>query len=187
MRRVARPGEPVGSRQHGLGDLAADACLRESGLRSASEMNGVPAASFTFACAVTCGGTAGFSSIPFRNDAVSAAISSEPASAVPIEAPRLVAVFCRPPTSGLCRQGRQKRSRCRAARRVRRCRGRRRGSGTVTISASASTSMAQQKARRSRRTSPADRSARRAGATPSAGTGECRPRRPAGSVTAEGS
>ena len=35
------------------------------------------------------------------SDAVSTAMSTEPASAVPSEAPRLVAVFCRPPTSPL--------------------------------------------------------------------------------------
>ena len=36
---------------------------------------------------------------------VTAAIMSEPASAVPIEAPRFVIVFCTPPTSGLCSSG----------------------------------------------------------------------------------
>ena len=36
---------------------------------------------------------------------MSAAISTTPASAVPIEAPRFVSVFCRPPTSPLCSSG----------------------------------------------------------------------------------
>ena len=50
-------------------------------------------------------GTAGFWSMPVRNDAVSAAIRIEPASAVPSDAPNWVAVFCRPPTSGLSLSG----------------------------------------------------------------------------------
>ena len=59
----------------------------------------MPLASSTVACDETSAGTAGLDWIPVRNDAVSTAIKNEPASAVPIEAPRLVAVFCRPPTS----------------------------------------------------------------------------------------
>ena len=47
----------------------------------------------------------GFCWIPLRNEVDRAAIRMEPASAVPIEAPRFVAVFCRPPTSGLCSSG----------------------------------------------------------------------------------
>ena len=39
--------------------------------------------------------------MPEISEVVSTAISTEPASAVPSEAPRLVAVFCRPPTSPL--------------------------------------------------------------------------------------
>ena len=42
---------------------------------------------------------------PLRNDDVSAEISTAPASAVPIEAPRFVIVFCTPPTSPLCSSG----------------------------------------------------------------------------------
>jgi hypothetical protein len=40
-----------------------------------------------------------------KNDDVSAEISTAPASAVPIDAPRLVTVFCRPPTSPLRSSG----------------------------------------------------------------------------------
>ena len=47
-------------------------------------------------------GTAGLFCTPLRNDADSAEISTAPASAVPIDAPRLVTVFCTPPTSPLC-------------------------------------------------------------------------------------
>ena len=50
-------------------------------------------------------GTAGLLWMPVKNDAVSAEISTAPASAVPIEAPRLVNVFWRPPTSPLCSSG----------------------------------------------------------------------------------
>ena len=46
-------------------------------------------------------GTAGFCASPVRNEAVSAATRTEPASAVPSDAPNCVAVFWRPPTSGL--------------------------------------------------------------------------------------
>ena len=73
--------------------------------RSASEMNGTPPASSTLAWAFTESGTAGFCWIPVRNEVVSAAIRIEPARAVPIEAPRLVPVFCSPPTSGLSSSG----------------------------------------------------------------------------------
>ena len=55
--------------------------------------------------ATTLRGTSGFCAIPVRNDAVSAATRTEPASAVPSEAPNCVAVFWRPPTSGLCSSG----------------------------------------------------------------------------------
>ncbi len=40
-----------------------------------------------------------------RNEAVRAEMSTAPASAVPIEAPSCVPVFCRPPTSPLCSSG----------------------------------------------------------------------------------
>jgi hypothetical protein len=40
-----------------------------------------------------------------RKAVVRVAIRNEPASAVPSEAPRLVAVFCTPPTSGLWSSG----------------------------------------------------------------------------------
>ena len=43
--------------------------------------------------------------IPLKNDALKAEMSTAPASAVPIDAPRLVNVFCRPPTSPLCSSG----------------------------------------------------------------------------------
>ena len=61
----------------------------------------MPAASSTLACNDSSFGTAGFCAIPVRNEAVSAAMRTEPASAVPSEAPNCVAVFWRPPTSGL--------------------------------------------------------------------------------------
>ena len=73
--------------------------------RSASEMKGIPFASWTVACEVTSGGTSGFWAMPDRNEAVSEVIRIAPASAVPIEAPNWVAVFWRPPTSGLCSSG----------------------------------------------------------------------------------
>ena len=72
---------------------------------SALETNGAPAASSVFAWSLTDCGTFGLDSIPARNEAVSAAIRIEPASAVPSEAPSWVAVFCRPPTSELCSVG----------------------------------------------------------------------------------
>ena len=73
--------------------------------RSASETNGTPPASSTSAVGVDPSGTSGLSAMPVRNEAVSAEISTAPASAVPIEAPRLVTVFCRPPTSPVCSSG----------------------------------------------------------------------------------
>ena len=53
----------------------------------------------------TLSGTFGLFSSPVVNEAVSAAISTAPAQAVPIDAPRFVSVFCRPPTSPLCSSG----------------------------------------------------------------------------------
>jgi hypothetical protein len=65
-------------------------------------MKGIPFASSTLAEEETCGGTSGFWAIPDRNEAVSEVIRIAPARAVPIDAPNCVAVFWRPPTSGLC-------------------------------------------------------------------------------------
>src|SRR5262245_61292781 len=71
----------------------------------ASEMNGAPLDNITCAWVDTEAGTSGLLAIPDRNDEVSAAISTAPASAVPTEAPRLVTVFCSPPTSSVCSSG----------------------------------------------------------------------------------
>ena len=68
-------------------------------------MKGAPPASWTSAVADRFSGTCGLSSIPDRNDEVSAEISTAPAKAVPIEAPMLVKVFWIPPTSGLRSSG----------------------------------------------------------------------------------
>ena len=65
----------------------------------------MPSASSTSALAVTSSGTAGLFSMPSRNEVVSVAMRMAPASAVPIEAPRLVPVFWSPPTSLLCSSG----------------------------------------------------------------------------------
>ena len=68
-------------------------------------MNGAPPASCTLAWSLTDCGTSGFWSIPARKDVASAATSTEPASAVPSDAPSWVAVFCSPPTSELFSSG----------------------------------------------------------------------------------
>ncbi len=68
-------------------------------------MNGAPAARLVCAWVTTRSGTAGLFAMPVRNDAVSAEMSTAPASAVPIDAPSWVPVFCRPPTSPLCSSG----------------------------------------------------------------------------------
>ena len=68
-------------------------------------MNSPPSDNRTFACATTSSGTAGFCSIPVRKEAVRAAIRTEPARAVPSDAPNWLAVFWRPPTSGLSSSG----------------------------------------------------------------------------------
>ena len=68
-------------------------------------MKGTPPASSTRACSLTRAGMAELCSIPARNDDATAAIISEPAIAVPIDAPRFVAVFWMPPTSGLWSSG----------------------------------------------------------------------------------
>ena len=72
-------------------------------------MKGIPAASWTLAWSLTDDGMSGFSVTLVRNDAVRAAIRIDPASAVPMAAPRFVAVFCRPPTSPLNLSGRPRR------------------------------------------------------------------------------
>ena len=51
------------------------------------------------ACVLTASGTSGFESMPLKNAVVRLAINTDPASAVPSDAPRFVSVFCRPPTS----------------------------------------------------------------------------------------
>ena len=58
----------------------------------------MPPASSVCACDATAGGTAGLPWMPPRNEAVRAEMRMAPASAVPIEAPSWVPVFCRPPT-----------------------------------------------------------------------------------------
>lgn len=65
----------------------------------------MPLASLTCAFDETCSGMAGLSWMPVKKDAVRAEISTAPASAVPMDAPRLVMVFCNPPTSPLCSSG----------------------------------------------------------------------------------
>ena len=73
--------------------------------RSASETNGTPPASFTCASDFTRSGIAElFSMFPMKV-AVTAAIITEPAIAVPSDAPRFVIVFWIPPTSGLSSSG----------------------------------------------------------------------------------
>ena len=68
-------------------------------------MNATPPASSTSACCVASRGMTGLCATFVRNAEVMVAISSEPASAVPSEAPRFVIVFCMPPTSGLSSSG----------------------------------------------------------------------------------
>ena len=72
---------------------------------SSSERKGMPPESSVEARAWTDLGTAGFSSTPVRKEELRAAMMIAPVSAVPIEMPRLVTVFCRPPTSPLCSSG----------------------------------------------------------------------------------
>jgi len=80
----------------------------------------MPEASFVLAAELTPRGHRGSATTPWRNDAVRAAIRIEPASAVPIAAPRFVAVFWRPRRPGSPRPARPTRSRPRAATRGRR-------------------------------------------------------------------
>ena len=56
-------------------------------------MNGTPLASSVLALDLMSAGIAGLFWIPAISDVVSAAMSTAPLSAVPIEAPRLVTVF----------------------------------------------------------------------------------------------
>ena len=65
----------------------------------------MPPESSVEALALTVAGTAGFSSTPVRKEELRAAMMIAPVSAVPTEMPRLVTVFCRPPTSPLCSSG----------------------------------------------------------------------------------
>ena len=65
----------------------------------------MPAESSTCAADARSSSIAALFWMPERNEAVRAEMSTAPARAVPIEAPRLVTVFCRPPTSPLCSSG----------------------------------------------------------------------------------
>ena len=90
--------------------IASAACggtpaLSSAACRSWSEMNGTPPASSTCGWEARSLGTAGLFWTPLRNDAVKAEMSTAPASAVPMEAPRWVTVFWIPPTSPLCSSG----------------------------------------------------------------------------------
>jgi len=62
-------------------------------LRSASETNGTPSASCICACDSRVAGISGLSWMIAKNEALSAEMSTAPASAVPIEAPSWVPVF----------------------------------------------------------------------------------------------
>jgi hypothetical protein len=57
-------------------------------LQSDVEEKGIPPASWTLACVLTCSRIAGFAWTPYRKEVVSAVMSREPASAVPMAAPR---------------------------------------------------------------------------------------------------
>ena len=111
----------------------------------------MPPESSVEACDFTGAGTAGFSSTPVRKDELRAAMTIAPVSAVPTEMPRLVTVFCRPPTSPLCSSGTEETvtlPSCEASAPIPRPA---RSSGTVTISAPAPASRAP-----TRTTSPAN-------------------------------
>ena len=75
--------------------------LESAALTSASDMNGTPLASSVFAFETTLDGTLGLFSMPVKNAAVIAEMSTAPARAVPIDAPSWVPVFWSPPTSPL--------------------------------------------------------------------------------------
>ena len=65
-------------------------------------MKGTPFSSWTVALAVTSAGMAGLLVTPSMKPVVRLAMRTAPTRAVPSEAPKLVKVFCRPPTSALC-------------------------------------------------------------------------------------
>ena len=102
-----RPSRRASAYASSAASVVADVAPASSSAasRSASETNATPPASSTCACSFTLAGMAGFCCTFVRNADVSVAISSEPASAVPSEAPRLVIVFWTPPTSGLSSSG----------------------------------------------------------------------------------
>ena len=79
--------------------------LSSAASRSASETNGTPPASSTCACASRSAGSPGSAPRSSGTPRPATAIMIEPASAVPIEAPRFVIVFWTPPTSGLWSSG----------------------------------------------------------------------------------
>src|SRR5664280_1045244 len=64
-------------------------------------MNGTPPTSSVDTWDLTASLTVGLSAMPASATLLRVAINTDPISAVPIEAPRLVAVFCRPPTSAV--------------------------------------------------------------------------------------
>src|SRR5664280_2900769 len=74
--------------------------------RSESEMKGMPLSIVTVAWAVTSAGTDGLWVTPVMNDVVRLPMRTAPTRAVPREAPKLVKVFWRPPTSALMLSGR---------------------------------------------------------------------------------
>src|SRR5664280_832519 len=74
--------------------------------RSESEMKGTPLSMITVAWAVTSAGTDGLLVTPVMNDVVRLPMRTAPTRAVPREAPKLVKVFWRPPTSALMLSGR---------------------------------------------------------------------------------
>src|SRR5664280_1045241 len=64
-------------------------------------MNGTPPTNSVLTWDLTASLTVGLSAMPASATLLRVAINTDPISAVPIEAPRLVAVFCRPPTSAV--------------------------------------------------------------------------------------
>ena len=74
-------------------------------LRSASLTKGMPADNSTCALDASSFGMAGLEATDPRKVVVSTAMRMAPESAVPMEAPRFVTVFCTPPTSPLCESG----------------------------------------------------------------------------------
>ena len=74
-------------------------------MRSASLTKGMPADNSTWAFEASSFGIAGLEATDPRKVVVSTAMRMAPDSAVPMEAPRFVTVFCTPPTSPLCESG----------------------------------------------------------------------------------